>query len=533
MARQGNKDATLRIIFAIVTFVVFTINEKLRESGEHSKNSSESIIYYFIQQVYESRFPPEDENKMAKSKNKRVWIAAILLLGSFITILNQTLMITAIPPIMAEMNISANIAQWLTTTFMLVMGIMIPVSAFLVKRYTTRQLFFTAMGVFTLGTILCGLAPNYSFLIAGRMIQSAGAGIMLPLMQNVFLLIFPVSKRGTAMGYIGLVISFAPAIGPVLSGWVTANYSWRLLFVIALPLALMIMYAGHRILENVTEQTNPKVDILSIMLSSFGFGGLLFAFTNAGNVSWTSTGTLVSFFIGGTCLLLFLQRQLQLQEPMLEFRIFKYPIFTIATIIGMVSFLGLIGSETMIPLYMQNMREFSAYESGLVLLPGALIVAFMSPINGRIFDKFGAKQLVITGLVIMTAASFAFSFLDDTTTIGYLTFLYGVRMLGMSMVMMPVTTAGLNQLPRALLPHGTALSNTFRQMAASIGTAVLVTVMTSTAQSARARDLPLADIQGVNAAFLIISCLSLAGIALAFFIKPTYSEKAETMDKDA
>lgn len=466
-------------------------------------------------------------------KNKNVWIAAVLLLGSFITILNQTLMITAIPPIMAEMDISVNIAQWLTTTFMLVMGIMIPVSAFLVKRFTTRQLFFTAMGVFTLGTVLCGLAPNYIFLIAGRMIQSAGAGIMLPLMQNVFLLIFPVNKRGAAMGYIGLVISFAPAIGPVLSGWVTANYSWRLLFVVALPLALLIMYAGHRILENVTEQTNPKVDVFSIILSSFGFGGLLFAFTNAGNVSWTSAGTLISFAVGGICLLLFVRRQLGITVPMLEFRTFKYPVFTIATIISMISFLGLIGSETMVPIYMQNMRDFTAFESGLVLLPGALVVAVMSPINGRIFDKIGAKLLVVTGLIIMTAASFAFSFLDDTTTIGYLTFLYAVRMFGMSMVMMPVVTAGLNQLPRHLLPHGTALTNTFQQIAASIGTAVLVTVMTTTAETARARNLPLADIQGVNNVFLIISWLSLAAIALAFFLKPAPAEETEKLEKEA
>ncbi|RWZ60192.1 DHA2 family efflux MFS transporter permease subunit [Halobacillus fulvus] len=459
---------------------------------------------------------------MATTGYNKILMAALLLAGSFITILNQTLMITAIPPIMEEMNISANTGQWLTTVFMLVNGIMIPVSAFLIEKYTTRQLFMTAMGIFTIGTLVGGVATTFPVLLLGRVIQSMGAGVMLPLMQTVFLLIFPVHKRGQAMGYIGLVISFAPAIGPALSGWITANYSWRMLFWIILPLTILIVILAFFILKNVTELSYPKVDPLSIILSSIGFGGLLYGFTVAGNEGWSHPLTLTMLILGSVALFLFIWRQLKMEHPMLEFRVFKYPIFAITTVIAMISFLGLIGSETLIPLYMQNMREFSAFESGLALLPGAIITGFLSPITGRIFDRIGAKWLALTGLTIMTGASLAFSFLSIETTFWTITILYAIRMFGLAMVMMPVTTAGLNQLPKKLIPHGAAMSNTMRMVAASVGTAILVTVMTSTAESAeRSPVIDFPEIYGVNAAFIVITVLSFAGFILAFFVKKT------------
>lgn len=455
----------------------------------------------------------------------KLLIAALLLAGSFITILNQTLMITAIPPIMEEMSITANTGQWLTTVFMLVNGIMIPVSAFLLERFTTRQLFITAMGIFSVGTVVGGLAPNFGMLLMGRVIQSAGAGVMLPLMQTVFLMIFPVNKRGTAMGYIGLVISFAPAIGPALSGWLTANYSWRLLFWSILPLSIMIIIIAYFIMKNVTELSRPKVDPVSIILSSIGFGGLLYAFTSAGNNGWDSPITLIVLAIGVVTLAIFITRQLRMSHPMLEFRVFKDKIFTITTIIGMIMFLGLIGAETLIPLYMQNMRDFTAFESGLVLLPGAVIVAFMSPITGRIFDKFGARLLAIVGLTIVTASTVGFVFIDPTTTITYLTVMYAIRMFGLSMVMMPVTTAGLNQMPKRLIPHGAAMNNTMRQIAASVGTAILVTVMTTTAQTAQQGSTANPDIYGVKVAFIVIVALTFIGLLLSFFINKKSPEE--------
>ncbi|MCK6259088.1 DHA2 family efflux MFS transporter permease subunit [Fictibacillus sp. KIGAM418] len=457
---------------------------------------------------------------METSSYKQSTIVALLLAGSFIAILNQTLMITAIPPVMKEMHITANSAQWLTTVFMLVNGIMIPVSAFLLERFSTRQLFITAMSVFAFGTLVAGFAPNFETLLLGRVIQSSGAGVMLPLMQTVFLMIFPVHKRGAAMGLIGLVISFAPAIGPALSGWVTSHYSWRVLFFIILPIALIDILIAYFALKNVTEVTKPKVDVLSIVLSSVGFGGLLYGFTCAGNYGWTAKSTVISLLVGAAALVLFITRQLRLKHPMLEFRVFTKGIFPITVSIGMITFMGLIGAETIIPLFMQNMRNFTAFEAGLALLPGALITGLMSPITGRIFDRIGAKWLALTGLTIITVSSFAFSFLGPATSFTYITVLYGVRMFGLSMVMMPAATAGLNQLPKRLIPHGAAMDNTMRMIAASVGTAILVTVMTTTEETAKhLPDIAHPDMYGANIAFMVISVLSLIGIVLTFFIK--------------
>lgn len=467
-----------------------------------------------------------------KKPSKNILIAAILLIGSFLTILNQTLMITAIPPIMQEFGITANTAQWLTTIFMLVTGIMIPITAFLIEKFTTRQLFMFAMGTFVAGTLIGGIATSFEVLILGRVIQSAGAGIMLPLMQTVFLLIFPVEKRGTVMGYVGLTISFAPAIGPALSGVVTEMLHWRFLFWFILPFILIIMILAHKVLENVTELKNPKVDPISIILSSVGFGGLLYGFTSAGNNGWTSPVTIITIIVSGIALFLFITRQLKMAHPMLEFRVFKLRTFTIATAIGMIGFLGLIGLETLIPLYMQEMRGFTALDSGLVLLPGALISGLMSPLTGMFFDKYGARVLAFTGLTIMTGATLAFVFIDIYATMTLLAFLFALRMLGFAMVLMPVTTSALNELPPKLIPHGAAMNNTMRQIAASVGTALLVTVMTTTAMNVQT-DSPSTtpEIIGVNAAMLVITILTFIGLLLAFLLKDTKPMTNEEWDE--
>ncbi|OIJ14260.1 MFS transporter [Anaerobacillus arseniciselenatis] len=464
----------------------------------------------------------------------KVLIAGLLLTGTFIAVLNQTLMITAIPPLMIEMNITANTAQWLTTVFMLVMGIMVPISAFLIERYTTRQLFLTAMGIFTIGTVVSAFATNFPVLLTGRIIQSMGAGVMIPLMQTVFLLIFPVERRGAAMGYIGLVISFAPAIGPTLSGWITTNYDWRYMFVAIIPLALIIIVAAYFYMRNVTELKKSKVDPISITLSTLGFGGLLYGFTSAGNNGWGSPQTLIFLALGAISIYVFVKRQLVMTQPMLNFRVFKARIFTLSTVICSIGFFGLIGLETLIPLYMYNMRGFTAMEAGLVLLPGAILTGLMAPITGRIFDKYGARVLAIPGLIIMTFSTFAFLFIDTTTSLTYLTVMYAIRMFGFSMVMMPVSTAGLNQIPRKLIPHGSAVTNTIRQMSASIGTGLLVTAMTTSERVAsNFPTIANPDIFGAIIAFGMVGVLTFVSLILAFKVKRTYPPTDEEWDRQA
>jgi len=464
----------------------------------------------------------------------RVLIASLLIAGSFIAVLNQTLMITAIPPIMNEMDITANTAQWLTTIFMLVNGIMIPITAFLIEKFTTRQLFLTAMIVFMFGTLVGGLATNFPSLMTARVIQSIGAGVMLPLMQTVFLLIFPIEKRGAAMGYIGLVISFAPAIGPTVSGWITSNYEWRFLFWGVLPLTIIMLVMAYFTMRNVTEKKDRKVDPISILLSTVGFGGLLYGFTSAGNNGWSSPITIAVLLVGIVTLLFFVLRQLRMEHPMLELRVLKLRIFTITSIICAIGFLGLIGLETIIPLYLQNMRGFTAMEAGLVILPGALISGFLAPITGRIFDRIGARALAIPGLILMSISTAMLMFIDSTTSLTFIATMFAIRMFGFSMVMMPVNTAGLNQLPPKLIPHGAAVTNTIRQMTASIGTALIVTMMTTTAAVTEGQPMATSippDILGAIVAIGFVTLLTVISFLLVFQVKHTYPMTNEQWDE--
>jgi EmrB/QacA subfamily drug resistance transporter len=456
-----------------------------------------------------------DISKSTETFNKFP-LLLVLISGAFAAILNQTLLATALPHIMEDLHLEASTAQWLTSIFMLVNGVMIPITAFLIERFTTRSLFLTAMGLFATGTLICAVAPNFGILMVGRIIQASGAGIIMPLMQTILFLIYPVEKRGSAMGMFGLVISFAPAIGPTLSGWLVDQFPWRSVFYVILPIVIIDFIVAYYILVNVTKQTFPKVDILSIILSSLGFGGILYGFSTAGSTGWGSMQVAVSMIVGSIALTFFILRQFKLKQPILEFRVFKIKLFTITTALGMVVFIAMIGGATVLPILMQNMLGFTAFESGLMLLPGALIMGFMNPITGRIFDKFGAKWLAVTGLLLISVTTFMFTNLTPQTTFMYLATVNAVRMLGVAMVMMPVTTAGLNQLPNRLIPHGTAMNNTMRQVSGAIGTALLVTVMTTAAQPDRGVE---GLVHGVNVSFIVAGISAVVGLFLAFFVK--------------
>lgn len=456
------------------------------------------------------------ENENTFDFKKHIPLMVVLLSGAFITILNQTLLATALPPIMKDLNVTENTVQWLQSVFMLVNGIMIPITAFFIKKFTTRKLFLAAMSIFAIGTLVAAIAPSFPVLLSGRVLQGAGAGIMMPLLQTIMFLIFPIEKRGQAMGMFGLVIAFAPAIGPSLSGYLVDQFPWRSVFYVVLPIALLNIVAAYFLLKNVTEQTNPKVDYLSIVLSTLGFGGLLYGFSIAGSAGWVSINVALSLVIGAISLFLFITRQLKLEEPILEFRVFKYKVFTIATGLGMIVFSSMIATTVILPLYMQTMLGFSAFHSGLMLLPGAIIMGIMNPITGTLFDKYGAKWLLRVGFAILALTTFSFTILTKDTSFAYLSTLNAVRMVGIAMVMMPATTLGLNQLPTHLIAHGTAMNNTFRQIAGSVGTAVLVTIMVTAAVPNQGVS---GMIQGVNTSFIVAGFISLLGLLLSFKVK--------------
>ncbi|OAB39496.1 DHA2 family efflux MFS transporter permease subunit [Paenibacillus glacialis] len=469
---------------------------------------------------------------------KRGPIIAALMIGAFVAFLNQTLLNVALPSIMGDLKIDPSIGQWLTTGYMLVNGVLIPITAYLISRFTTRQLFISAMGLFTIGTLICGLSPNFGILMVGRVVQAAGAGIIMPLMTVVFLNIFPIEKRGAAMGLMGMAMILAPAIGPTLSGWVVENYDWRVLFYIILPFSAISTLIGVFFLKNVTKVTKPAFDMLSVVLSTVGFGGLLYGFSDAGTDGWGSATVLSCLVLGTLSLIIFVWRQMTSRSPMLEFRIFKYNMFTLTTIINVLITISMFAGMILLPIFLQNIRQFTPMESGLMMLPGAIVMGIMSPITGRIFDKVGARWLSVIGLLITVITTFEFTRLSDATTYTHMILIYTVRMFGMSLMMMPIQTAGLNQLPQSMNAHGTAMSNTLRTIAGSIGTAVLVTVMTTQTKS-RAAELAVAGgvsptdkeamahivaestIHGINQAFVIATALAVVALVLAFFIKKT------------
>ncbi len=412
-------------------------------------------------------------------KYNRNLLVVVLLIGTFCTVLNQTLLATAFPTLMKEFDISASTVQWLTTGFLLVNGIMIPVSAWLINSFSSKKLYISAMTTFLIGTIICFLAPNFSVLLTGRLIQAIGVGLSMPLLQNIMLTIFPPEKRGSAMGMAGIVIGLAPALGPTLSGWIIDHYSWRDLFGMVIPIVILVLVLALFFMKSVIELTHPKIDTISAILSTIGFGSLLYGFSSVGDKGWLSKEVLGFLIIGIIFIFLFSKRQLKIEHPFLELRVFKSKIFTIAAVLAGVTNMAMIGAEMVLPLYIQNIRGESAFHSGLMLLPGALVMGLMMPITGAIFDKRGARKLAITGMFILTSATLPFAFLTSKTSVIVIVVLYAIRMFGISMVMMPVTTSGMNALPDHLISHGTAVNNTFRQVASSIGTAILISVLTN------------------------------------------------------
>ncbi|MFB6468315.1 DHA2 family efflux MFS transporter permease subunit [Cytobacillus sp. Hz8] len=481
----------------------------------------------------------------AVNTNKRppYGIIAVLMVGAFIAMLNNTLLNIALPSIMKDLDVGASTVQWMTTGYMLVNGILVPATAFLIQKYSVRRLFLTAMILFTLGTLLAGFAYVFPLLLAGRMIQASGSAILMPLLMNVMLTSFPVEKRGTAMGVFGLVLMFAPAIGPTLSGWLIQHYDWRMLFHFVSPIAILVVLIGFFLLKDKKDKVKIRLDILSLILSSIGFGGILYGFSSAGDKGWDSPEVYGSLAVGVISLISFIFRQLNQNSPMLNFRIYKYPMFALSSAISMIVTMAMFSGMILTPIYVQTIRGISPLDAGLMMLPGAIVMAIMMPITGRLFDKFGGRVLAIIGLTITAVTSYYFSKLSLDTTYTQLIILYSVRMFGMSMVNMPITTNGLNQLPSRFYPHGTAMNNTMSQVSGAIGTALLVTVMTNrtkthatelaasamkhlTGQPTAAALAEMkqhiamkAMLEGINDAFLVTVGISIVALVLSFFIK--------------
>ncbi|WP_143461794.1 MDR family MFS transporter [Levilactobacillus enshiensis] len=462
----------------------------------------------------------------------RTLLVVLLLVGTFCTVLNQTILSTAYPTLMKAFDVSTSTVQWLTTGFLLVNGIMIPISAWLLSTISSKWLYIGAMSTFLLGTVLCWSAVSFPMLLIGRLIQAVGVGVSMPLLQTLMLTIFPANKRGTAMGLAGIVIGLAPAIGPTLSGWVIDNWTWRDLFGMIIPIVAVVVIASFWIMHSVLETRKEPLDLLSVILSTIGFGSMLYGFSSVGDDGWGSTLVLSTLAIGFVFVGLFVWRQLTMDNPFLNFRVYKSKEFTVSAILSSVVNMAMVGVEMVIPLYLQMVKGMSAFHSGLTLLAGALMMGIMSPITGRAFDRFGAKRLAIMGMFLLTVGTLPFVWITKDTSTLYIVLLYALRMFGIAMVMMPATTAGMNALPLNMISHGTAVNNTQRQVASSVGTAILISVLTNVTKGqmpakhvlttnplSYANGAINATLSGYHAAFWIAVGFCVIALVVAFFMK--------------
>lgn len=461
---------------------------------------------------------------MAKTNlsRKQWFMLAVIVVGSFVTILNQTLVTPALPAIMEEMSIDASTGQWLTTGFTLVNAIMIPITAYLQDRFTIKALFLFSMGFFTLGTVLCGWGPDFGVLLSGRLIQAVGAGILMPMSMTVLLITFPVERRGSAMGIFGLIIAFAPAIGPTISGIAVDVANWHIMFYVISALCLVVILLAALLIDKNQREGEAKasLDVLSVTLSTLGFGGLLYGFSVLGS-SGIDVVSGISLVVGAVCVVWFFIRQLHLPEPMLRVRILMNRHFLIATIIGMLVQASLLVAPVLMPIYVQDLMGYPATVSGLVIMPGAIIMGIMNPIAGKIFDRHGPRAMSLVGMTLLLLSTLCFAFAQVDTNIYLLTAVFAVRMFSMALVNMPINTWGMNALDNKLMNHGTSISNTLRQVAGSLGTALVVSVY-SAVGSALAPQMGEADalMAGFNASFFVCSLLVAVGLVLAIiFVK--------------
>ncbi|GKU83567.1 DHA2 family efflux MFS transporter permease subunit [Niallia sp. NCCP-28] len=467
---------------------------------------------------------------------RTVPVIVSFVIAGFIGLFSETALNMALNNLITSFGIHETTAQWLTTGYLLTLGILVPISGLILQWFTTRQLFIASLIISIIGTFLAAIAPTFSVLLIARVVQAMGTALLLPLMFNTILMIVPPQKRGKIMGVIGLVIMFAPAVGPTLSGLILKSLSWHWIFWISLPLLICALIYGMYFMQNVTTPTKPKIDIVSIILSTLGFGGIVYGFSSAGEGGgWSNPIVIVSIAVGIVSLILFSLRQIKMEKPMLNLSVFKYPMFTLGLVMIIIAMMTILSSMILLPLYLQTSLALSTFAAGLLLLPGGVINGLLSPVMGGLFDRFGPKWLVIIGFVIITGTMFGFTSITMETSSAFIVGMHIFMMIGVSMVMMPAQTNGLNQLPRELYPDGTAIMNTLQQVSGAIGTAVAISILSSGAEKYMSTvtdpenpiNQLLAFTEGVKNAFVFAIILGVIGLGLSFFLKRVVVKQGE------
>ncbi|MCU1647208.1 MAG: transporter [Nocardia sp.] len=448
-------------------------------------------------------------------------VIRVLVLATFVVILNETIMINAIPRLMTDLHVGERSAQWVSTAFMLTMAAVIPTTGWFLQRVTTRRAYSMAMGIFLFGTALSSVAPTFSVLLLGRVIQACGTAVMMPLLMTTLMTVVPQEDRGRVMGNVTLAISVAPAMGPVISGLVLQIGSWRWLFVLVLPIAAGVTWFGLRHLENVGEPQSGAIDGYSVGFAALGFGGLVYGLSKIGGGNDAEAIGIAA--AGAVLIAVFAARQIRLQRtgtPLLDLRVLLLGTYTKALVLMSIAFLAMLGSMMLLPLYLQNLRGLSALETGLLVMPGGLAMGLLGPTIGRLFDRFGGRWLVIPGSIGITAALAGFTQISLDMPYWQLLALHILLMVSLAATFTPVFTLGLGALPPHLYSHGSSMLGTLQQVAAAFGTALVITVMTTRATSlVNSGTEPItAHLDGMRLAFAVSAVLSLVVIVMAILL---------------
>lgn len=456
-----------------------------------------------------------------------------LMLGAaFVVMLNETIMGVAIPSLVSDLGITIAAAQWLTTAFMLTLAVIIPMTGYLLQRFTTRQMFTIAMSLFSFGTLIAATAPGFEVLLAGRIVQATGTAVMMPLLMTTIMTVVPANARGRFMGRISIVISVAPALGPTISGFILSVSSWRFLFWLVLPIAIVMLVVGNLRIKNIGETQVGRIDALSVVLSAIGFGGLVFGLSLIGGVAaggpaqqmWIALGA------GALGIATFVWRQLVLQRTnraLLDLRTFRSPSFAIAIGLMTLMMAAMFGTLILLPLYLQDVLQLSPVTTGMMMLPGGLVMGLVAPTVGKLFDRFGPRPVVIPGSIIVSAALWALSTVTATTQPWFIVAAHVTLSIGLALMFTPLFTSALGALGPELYSHGSATVSAIQQVAGAAGTALFITILSgrtaelissgSTAVTAAAG--------GIQSAFQIGAVLSLLVVIGAFFVrKPSPSD---------
>ena len=452
-------------------------------------------------------------------------LITLLLVATFVVFLNETIMGVALPVVMADLGIDASVGQWLTTAFLLTMAVVIPISGYLIQRFPTRVLFGVAMSLFSAGTLIAALSPGFPVLLLARVVQASGTAIMLPLLMTTVMTLVPPASRGKMMGNISIVISVAPAIGPTVSGLILNSLSWRFIFWIVLPIAVAALILGLILVVSVGERSSAPIDIVSIPLAAVGFGSLVYGLSSIGASADGSPlmPIWVPFVVGALALGGFIMRQLVLQRQnraLLDLRTFTSRVFTASVITMAITMGALFGSIILLPIYLQTALGLEPLATGLLVLPGGIVMGILGPIVGRLYDKFGPRVLLVPGTAVVSGALWLLAFAGPTASPLYVGAIYLMLSIGLAFTFTPLFTSGLGAVKPHLYSHGSAIIGTVQQVAGAAGAALFVTILavTGAGVATAGGDAAAQAAAGTHSAFMVAASISMVAIITGLFV---------------